>query len=81
MVTTNFKYFEGIVKYRSKVSIPEIGIKTRYRKVLILQNGYHGKVKVSISKVSIPDFGMEYRYRKVLIPEKGIDTQDYSYHR
>ena len=43
---TNVKYFEGIQKYRSEVSIPEICIETTYRKVWILK------------KVSIPNTNM-----------------------
>ena len=53
------------------VSIPEIGIKTRYRKVSILQMG----IVVRYRKVLISEFGIETgNRRKVFIPEKGIDT-------
>ena len=64
---TNFYHFEGMEKYQSEVSIPEIGIETMNRKVSILQNGYHGQISKSIDTW--------IRYRKVSIPERGIDIQ------
>ena len=59
---TNFRYFEGIEKYQSEVSI----LRYRYQSLVS---------KLGIENYRFFTMGIMVRYRKLLIPEFSIETR------